>query len=149
MKERSNINKDRFDDFGGTNASSQSGSRSISRILQEIVNHVAEIIRSEVRLVRTEVRQDITQVVKAGTLVVVGAVLVLYALGFILLGGAYALATVMPAWLSAVSLGIVVGIVATIFLLAGRTKMKRASLKPDETIQSLQENVTWIKKRTG
>jgi uncharacterized membrane protein YqjE len=134
--------------FDGTHDSSLSGGRSISRILEEIVNHVTEIIRSEVRLARTEVRQGVTQVAKASIFFVIGAVFGLFALGFILLGVVYALGSIMPAWLSAVIVGAAVGIVAAIFLQAGRMRMKRASLRPDETIRSLQENVTWIKKQT-
>jgi uncharacterized membrane protein YqjE len=149
MKERSNINKDQFDDLAETNDSSQSGGRAISLILKDIVNHVTEIIRSEVRLAQTEVRQDVTQVAKASILCAIGAVFGLFALGFILLGLVYVLESTMPPWLSAVTVGTGVGIVAAIFLLAGRTKMKLASLKPDETIRTLQENVTWIKKRAG
>lgn len=146
MKERSNIEKDQFDAFDETNASFQSGGRSISRILQEIVNHVSEIIRSELRLARTEVRQNLTQAAKASSFFVIGSVFGLLALGFILLGVVHALGSTMPLWLSAVIVGTGVGIVAAVFLLAGRRKMKRASWRPNETIRSLRENVTWITK---
>jgi hypothetical protein len=40
-----------------------------------------------------------------------------------------------------------VGMLAGLFLLIGRNKMNLASLRPDKTIQSLEENVTWLKKR--
>ncbi len=92
-------------------------------------------------------RQDVTQVANAGVFFGIGAAFGLFALGFILLGIVYALGNIMPQWLSAVIVGASTGIVATIFLLAGRSKMRRASLKPDETIQSLQENLTWIKQQ--
>jgi uncharacterized membrane protein YqjE len=144
----STVRKDQFDDLHATNGTSQTGSRAISRILHEIVNHVTEIIRSEVQLARTEVRQDVTQVANASAFLGIGAAFGLFALGFILLGAVYALGSIMPPWLSAVVVGAGTGIVAAIFLLAGRSKMRRASLKPDETIQSLQENVTWIKQQT-
>jgi len=148
MRETSNINKDPFPDFDDTQASSKSEGRTVSRILQEIVNHLTEIIRSELRLAQTEVRRDVTQVVKASAFVLVGGIFALYSLGFILLAVVYGLATVMVPWLSAVIVAVGAGVVAAIFLQVGRTKITRASLKPDETIQSLQENVTWMKKQT-
>jgi len=146
MKERSNINGS-FDDPGNARASSKSEDRTFSRLVQGIVNHLTEIVRSELRLAQTELRRDLTQVVKASVFIGVGALAALYALGFILLAAVYGLATVMDPWLSALIVGVGVAIVAVIFLQIGRTRIKRASLKPDETIQSLQENITWMKKQ--
>jgi Putative Actinobacterial Holin-X, holin superfamily III len=44
--------------------------------------------------------------------------------------------------------GGVVAILAAIFFVIGQKKVKLGSLRPDKTIQSLQENVTWLKKQT-
>jgi uncharacterized membrane protein YqjE len=148
MKDRSNITSDEFGAFDQTRASSQSGGRSVSQILQEIVNHVTEIIRSEVRLARAEVREDVTQITRASVFFVIGGVFAFHALGFVLLGLVYALGTRMPLWLSAVIVAISAAVIAVVFLLVGRTKIKQTSLKPDKTIHSLQENVTWMKKQT-
>jgi uncharacterized membrane protein YqjE len=145
MKERSNINKDQVDAFAGRASSNQD--RPLSRILQEMVAHLAEIIRSEIRLARVEVRADIAQVARASVFVAIGAVFGLYALGFALLSVVYALATRVTPWLSALIVGVGVGVIAAIFLQVGRTKMKQVDLKPDNTIRSLQENVTWMKKQ--
>lgn len=107
--------------------------------------HLTEIIRCELRLAATEVRQEVTQLAKASVCVAVGAVFALYALGFILLGVVDAFATRMAPWLSAVGVGVGVGIVAAIFFQVVRTKLQQASRKPEKTIQSLQKNLTWMK----
>jgi len=149
MKEKSNINKDPFGDFNGTHASSKSGDRTFSRILQEIVNHLTEIIRSELQLARTEVSQDLAQVLKASVFFLIGAVFALYALGFILIAVVFGLGTMMSLWLSALIVGVGMGLTAAIFLQVGTTKIRRADLKPNETIESLQENIAWTKKQIG
>jgi len=143
MTEPSNINRGRFEE---PTPSSTTDSRPFSRIFQDIVNHLSEIVRSEVRLVRTEVRQDVTQFTKSSVVLIIGAVLAFFATGFLLLGVVYALETRLAPWLSAVIVGTSVGILAAIFLQVGRMKLKQASLRPDKTIQSLRENVTWMKK---
>jgi uncharacterized membrane protein YqjE len=120
--------------------------RPLSGILQEVLAQLTEIIRSEVRLARVEIREDMKQVARAGLFVVVSAVLALYAFGFILLAGVHALARTAPLWASALVVGIGLGLIAIVFLLVGRKKMKMTSLRPDETIETLQENVTWLKK---
>jgi apolipoprotein N-acyltransferase len=146
MKEGSHSDKDRLDAFTGTRASSNQD-RPLSRILQEMVTHLTELIRSEIQLARTEVRADIAQVARAGIFVAIGAVFGLYALGFALQGVVYALATRVTLWLSASIVAVGAAVIAGIFLYVGRTKMKQVDLKPDNTIRSLQENVTWMKKQ--
>ena len=131
-----------------TRASSKTSVRPIAGILQEVLAQLTEIIRAEIRLASVEIRQDATQVARAGTFLVVSAVLALYAFGFALLGAVYALAMTAPLWASALIVGVGMGLIATVFLFVGRRKMKLASLRPDETIESLQENVTWLKKQT-
>jgi len=125
-----------------------SDGRSIKQILQDIVNHVSDIIRSEVRLAKTEVQQDATHFAKAGRWIAVAAVLVFYAVGFVLLSAVYGLQGVMPSWLAALTVGVAVGMVAVTLYLTGRKKLARASLRPDKTIQTLEDNVTWFKRQT-
>jgi uncharacterized membrane protein YqjE len=122
--------------------------RSFSRILKEIVNHFAAIIRSELELARTEVGQDIKQVAGAGAIMAFGVLFTLYAFGFVGLSAVYALETTLAPWLSALIVGAVAGIIALVFLQIGRSRMKLAGIKPDKTIQSLQENFKWTTKQT-
>ena len=140
MKDRRDLNTTGFNE-------SRDG-RSIKQILQDIVNHVSDIIRSEVRLAKTEVRQDATHYATAGTWVGAAGVLALFAIGFVLLSAVYALQDVMPPWLAALLVGVTVGIVAAILYATGRKKLARASLRPDKTIQTSEDNVTWFKRQT-
>jgi uncharacterized membrane protein YqjE len=126
----------------------RSDSRSVKQILEDIVNHISDIVRSEVRLATTEVRQDLLDLAKAGLLIGIAVVLMLYGVGFVLLGGVYALQNAVSPWLAAVIVGLSVGIVAAILFVTGRKKFEQASLRPDKTIQSLEDNVTWFKKQT-
>ena len=148
MRDKSKITKEFFGELEDTEVSSKSGRRPISSILQEIGTHLTEIVRSEVRLARAEIRQDATHLAKASLFLVVSAVFGLFAFGFFLLAVVYALQETWPRWASALSVGCGVGILGAIFLLIGRKRMKLASLRPDKTIQSLEDNVTWFKKQT-
>ena len=145
MKDKSNINSE-FDAAYERGASI--AGRSLSKILQEIINHLTEIIRSEVRLAKVEVRDDVTQVTRAGVFFLVGAVFAFQALMFVLLGLVFALGSRMPLWLSAGVVGLGAGVIAIIVLRVGRARLKQARLKPEKTIRSLQENLTWMKKQT-
>jgi len=148
MRERPDTNTNNYDESRVGGADNIRDGRSIKQILQDIVNHVSDIIRSEVQLARTEVRQDLTHYGKASTLIGIAAVLMFYTLGFLLLGAVYALQTVMASWLAAILVGVFVGIVAALLYITGRKKLKQASLRPDKTIKTLEDNVTWFKRQT-
>jgi uncharacterized membrane protein YqjE len=148
MRDKSKVIKNSFAELEDVEDSARYGRRPISGILHEIGNHLTEIVRSEVRLARAEIRQDVTDVARASLFLTVSAVFGLYAFGLFLLAIVYGLQEIWPPWASALSVGCGVGIVAATFLLIGRKKMKLASLRPDKTIQTLEENVKWLKKQT-
>jgi len=143
MRERQHFN-------GGKQAASaedrSSSGRSMSQILQEIVSHISEIIRSEVRLATTEIKQDMAERAKAATYLIIAGALILYGGGFALLGVVYAIATVWPAWLSAIAVGVGVGLVGSILLAIGRGKMKQR-LRLDMTSQTAEDNLRWLKNQ--
>jgi len=138
------FNESRFHDEGTT----RSDDRSIREILHDIVNHIGDVIHSEVRLATTEVRQDLTHYAKTSAFIGVAGVLTLYAVGFVLLSAVYALQGVMPSWLAALLVGVAVGMMAVTLYLIGRKKLAQVSLRPDKTIQTLEDNVTWFKRQT-
>jgi fatty acid desaturase len=125
---------------------SNTSERPISRIIEDILRHVGEIIRSEVRLVQTEIRQDFCDVKKAGSYLAAAGVACMFALGFLLLAAVYGLSTIMPPWLAAIAVGVVVGIVGVALLTKGLHLLKDTSMTPDRTIQSLEDNLKWFKK---
>jgi uncharacterized membrane protein YqjE len=127
---------------------SASPQRPISSIFQEIGTHLSEILRSEFQLARVELRQDFAEVAKASLWLVVGGVFAMYAFGLMLLSAVYGLGEVLPLWASALIIGTSMAFVAAVLLLIGRRKLKVTSLRPDKTLQTLQENVTWLKKQT-
>jgi len=120
--------------------------RPISRIVEDILHHIGEIIRSEMRLVQIEIRQDFQDVKKAGTFLVAASVAGMFALGFLLLAAVYGLSTIMPPWLAAITVGALLGIAGMALMTKGLHLLKATSLKPDRTIQSMEDNLKWFKK---
>jgi len=124
-----------------------SSGRPLSRIIEDILRHIGEIIRSEMRLVQTEIRQDLRDVKHAGTYLVAASIASMFALGFLLLAAVYGLSTIMPPWLAAISVGLALGITGMALLTKGLHLLKATNMKPERTIQSLEDNLKWFKKR--
>jgi uncharacterized membrane protein YqjE len=121
---------------------------SIAGLLQEIVGNIQGIIRSEVRLAKAEVTEDATSMGKAAGMLVAGAVLGIYALGILLLCVIYALNGPLPDWAAALIVGVVVAAAAGILAKIGMNRIKSVNPAPDKTIDSVKEDIQWVKQQT-
>lgn len=121
--------------------------RSLGELLTELSRETSTLVRQEVELAKTEMTHKATQVGKnVGSLVVGGAVA--YA-GFLVILAAIVigLSAFMPAWVSALVVGVVVAGVGYFLAQQGIENLKRANLAPQETIQTLKEDAEWAKKQ--
>jgi len=119
--------------------------RPVSAVLGDIVGNFQEIVRSEVRLARAEIKTEISQAARSGSLVAVSVVLALYAFGLLLLGLVFLLARLMEPWVAAWIVCAVVAAVAASLLAIGRHRWKQVHLAPDKTVDTVKENVSWMK----
>jgi uncharacterized membrane protein YqjE len=122
--------------------------RSFSDVLKDVIGSVQDLIRSEVKLAKAETKEEVVKAWSASRLLISGAVLGLYALGFMLLGGIAALATRMPYWAAALCMGAGLGIIAMALISTGRSRLKHVHPTPERTIQTVKENVEWMKDQT-
>lgn len=121
---------------------------SIATLLQDIVGNIQGIIRSEVRLAKAEVTEDAGAMAKAAGMLVAGAVLGIYALGILLLFLVYALEGPLPDWAAALIVGVVVAIAAGVLAKVGLARVKSVNPAPEKTIDSVKEDIQWVKQQT-
>ena len=122
--------------------------RSIADVLQDIIANVQAIIRSEVRLAKTEITEEATKASRAASMMVGGAVTGLFTVWLLLLTIIYALATVIPIWSAALLLLVIMAVVTAYLLTAGKKRFKAVHATPEKTIESVKENVEWVKSQT-
>ncbi len=122
--------------------------RSTADVLKDIVGNVQEIIRSEVRLAKAEAKQEISKATAGSKILAIGAVLGLYGGGLISLAIVYALSMVVAAWLAALIVGLALAIPAALMISRGLDDLKRVSPTPERTIETVKENVEWMKNQT-
>jgi len=122
---------------------------SFAELVQNIVADVQGLIRSEIRLAKTELKEDASATGRASSLLAGGLVFGFYAIGFLLLTVVYALATAMPNWLAALIVGVVVAIVAVVLAMLGYQRVKQVNFKPEQTVDTVKEDVEWVKQRVS
>jgi len=122
--------------------------RSLGELFADLARETSILVRQEVTLARTEMTQKVTQVGRDGGAVGIGGAIA-YA-GFLAIVAALilGLGQVLPLWLSALIVGLVVAGVGYAVLQRGVSALKRANLTPHETIETLKEDAEWAKDQT-
>lgn len=123
----------------------QRDDRSLGELVGELARETRTLVRQEVALAKTELTQTATEVGKdVGFLAVGGAVA--YA-GFLAILAAIilALALVLPWWLAAAIVGVVVAGVGGALMSKGLAALKHTELAPRQTLDTLKGDVDAVK----
>jgi uncharacterized membrane protein YqjE len=121
---------------------------SFVQLVQDILSNVRHILRSEVRLAKVELTEEVSKGGKASAVLLGGVVFALYALGFLLLAAVYALSLSMPLWGAALVTAGFAAVVATVSIVIGRQRIGRVHLKPERTVETMKENMGWLRHHT-
>jgi hypothetical protein len=126
--------------------------QSLAALLKGIISDVGDLIRHEIRFARTELKSDVRKVSRAGAALALGAGAVALGVVFAALMLVYLIHTLSGAPDSAsIPLWGCYGIVAAVFLVVGAglsfvgyNALQKVNPLPDQTAQSVKENVEWI-----
>jgi uncharacterized membrane protein YqjE len=123
--------------------------RSVGDLLGKVTTDLSTLMRQEVELAKVEIKEEATKAGKAsGMLAGAGAVgyLVLVFLALTLM---FALDAVMPIGWAALITAVVLGAVAAVLFVVGRKQLQQLNPKPEQTIETLKEDVQWAKNRNS
>lgn len=122
--------------------------RSIGDIASSILENAQEIFRDEIRLAKVELREDLMRAARAAAMLVAGAVLGLFAFGMLLFTATWALDRILPLWAAAGIVATVVALCAVILITVGRSRISEVNPKPEKTVETMKENVQWLRQQT-
>src|SRR3954470_10363054 len=128
---------------------------SIVQLLRELTTATRTLLKQEVDLAKTEMSEKAARVgANLGALAVGGAVAFLGALALlaaVVYGLTSILNTFMPlgvaVWLAPLIVGAILAAIGTSLVKKALATLKRESLAPEKTTQSLQENKAWLKEK--
>jgi hypothetical protein len=139
---------DTEDDIGSEqNGETESIFSSFGRTVRDIIGNAQEIIRSEVQLAKTELMEELRGAAKVAAFYAAAGICALFALAFILWAGVYGLMHLVPLWLAALIVGVVMAVIGGIVFYMAKRMVRRLSFKAEQTIATAKENVRWAKHR--
>lgn len=121
---------------------------SFGELLGDLASQSANLVRDEVALAQQEIREKLKTLQSAVMVVAVGAVLALVSLLALCAALILGLAEYLGAWQSALAVGLGMAAVAGIIISVGMGRLKRTNLKPEQRIETFEENKEWLKEIT-
>ena len=120
--------------------------RSLGELLKQLSHETTQLVHQELELAKAELTQKGKQAGAGAGLFGGAGAIGLAALGALTACFILALNAVMPAWLAALIVAVVYGIIAFVLVKQGQAKMKAAAPPvPEQTIETVKEDVEWAK----
>jgi hypothetical protein len=123
---------------------------SVGELISEVTQDLSTLMRQELELAKAEMKTEATKAGRGvGMLGGAGYAAHMFAL-FTTLAIAWALSDLLDfsfGW-GAFIVAVLWGVVAVVLYTKGREQMKRVNPKPEQTVETLKEDVQWAKNRT-
>jgi Flp pilus assembly protein TadB len=120
--------------------------RSLGELLGQLSEQTTRLVHQELELAKAELTDKARQAGMGAGLFGGAGVLGLAALGALTACLILALNAVVPAWLAALIVAVVYGIIALVLVRQGQARVKRAVPPvPTQTIETVKEDVEWAK----
>jgi Flp pilus assembly protein TadB len=119
--------------------------RSLGELFSELSQETTTLIRQEVQLAKTEMSQKASRVGKDVGFLAAGGAVAYAGLLAIVAGVIALLGLVIPLWLSALLVGVVVAAIGYFLVRRGLDALKQEELVPRQTMETLKEDKEWAK----
>ena len=120
--------------------------RPIGDLVKQLAGQTSTLVRQELDLAKAEMSEKASIAGKGAGLLGGAAVVGLLAAGALTACLILALSEVIPDWLAALIVALVLGAVAAVLALQGRNRIRAATPPvPEQTVETVKEDVEWAK----
>jgi uncharacterized membrane protein YqjE len=127
---------------------SQTEHQSIAEAFRSVICDLQELLRAEVRLAKAEVSENVDRAKRAGGLIGAAAAVGLFAGMSLLATCIAALATAIPVWAAGLIMTVVLAGGGTFLYSRGMARLRNFHTFPEQTVETVQEDVEWLKQRS-
>ncbi len=120
---------------------------SISQLVSRLTTQLSELVRGELELAKAELAEKGKRAGAGAGMAGAGVVLAWFAVGALVTAAIAGLAVVLPVWLAALIVAVVLLIIAGVLALAAKSKIAQAAPPtPEQAIEGLQRDVATVKE---
>jgi hypothetical protein len=121
--------------------------RSVGTLVGEATREVSALISKEVELAKLELRQEAASATDTAKSFGIAALCGYLAVILLSFAAVWGLAEVMPVGVAFLIIGLIYAAVAAVAFMIGRDRAREINPVPDETVETLKEDVQWLKAR--
>jgi hypothetical protein len=120
----------------------------LSELISRASSDLATLFRKEVELAKIEIRDDVRHTAKAGSMFGAAGFAGYLAVLLASLAVVFALDLAMPLWAAFSSVAALFAFVGFVLFRQARTRMSQFTLGPEQTIETIKEDIEWAKARS-
>jgi len=120
---------------------------SLGELFGHLSSDMSALMRDEINLAKVELKDEIRDAGKAGGMFGAAALAGYMTVVLLSFAAAWGLAEVMAAGWAFLIVAVVWGIAGAVLYLQGRDRLKQVDLKPQQTVQTLKEDMQWAKNQ--
>ncbi len=125
-------------------------SRSTVELVQRLADQLSQLVRQELQLAKLELAEKGRRTALGAGLLGGSGVFAVYGLAALVAAAILGLATVMPAWLAALVVALVLFALGGLLALVGRGQIKRGTPPlPEQAVAGIKADVEVITRRAG
>jgi riboflavin synthase alpha subunit len=125
---------------------------SVSTLVGGIIDDAQQLMRQEVALARREVREELNKAKAAATSLALGAAIAFFGAMMLCFMVVHLITWVshdwIPLWGSFAIVGGSLTVLGIVLLYAARNRASAIHLLPKQTVETMRENVQWIRNQT-
>lgn len=116
----------------------------LGELFSTLSDQISQLFRQEVQLAQAEMTRKATRAGQNAAIIVIGGVVGLGAFLSLVAALILVLAQLMAAWLAALVVAVLLGVVAALLVRYGLNKLKEIDPAPRRTIETMRENKEWL-----
>lgn len=122
-------------------------SRGLGDLFSDLTQNASLLARQEVLLAKVEMQRKVRDAGGDIATIAVGGVLANAALLALVAAAIVGLSNYVDLWLSALIVGVVIGLIAALLIFRGVEALKEMTPVPEQTMASLEENKEWLSRQ--
>ena len=123
--------------------------QTIGDLVSKLSSDLSGLVRDEIRLAKVEITDDVRQLARAGGMLGAAAFAGVLTIVLLSFAAAWGLAEVMPIGFAFLVIAFVWAIAGAVLFATGRKRLQQADMKPEQTIETMQENVQWARQQAS
>ena len=145
---RTGVTAPRTTEPGGPDATEPiEADKSLGELVSQVSSDFSELVSTQLELAKTEIKEEVARAGKGAGMLTGGGLAAYLAIVLLSFAAAWGLSEAMPTGFAFLIVGVVWAAVAGALVMSGRNQLRSVHPVPEQTKQTIKEDVQWLKQQ--